>query len=70
MSTNIVLNEAEKIAKDDYLRMVLALVTNGIPFDVAFSLEWSEIVGWNVIIGELKSGKIFDWGQMDWVEKQ
>jgi hypothetical protein len=53
--------QAEKIAKDQYTQSVLWLVKNGIPFDVAFSLDWPEIVGWSVVFAEKESGKKFNW---------
>jgi hypothetical protein len=38
----------------------MALVRQGIPFDVALSLDWTELLGWNVIFGEIESGKKFN----------
>lgn len=60
--------EAKKIADNNYTRNVLSLVKQGIPFNVAFSLEWHEIIGWLVILGELDGG-VFDWNNMKWIEK-
>lgn len=51
------------------MRNTLALIDHGIPFDVAFSLEESELIGWNVAIGEITSGKSFDWGRMQWPDE-
>ncbi len=50
------------------LRMALACVSNGIPFDVAMSLEPHEALGFCVIFGELNGGE-FDWEAMAWVKK-
>lgn len=44
------------------MRHALALVDRNIPFDVAFSLEWPELIGWNVLFGEIRTGKKFNWG--------
>jgi len=38
---------------------------NGVPFDVAFSLEQEERRAWIVVIGEL-DGLVWDWGAMQW----
>lgn len=43
----------------------LYLVRNGVPFDVAFSLEEAERRAWIVVIGELE-GLVWDWGTMQW----
>ena len=43
----------------------LYLVRNGVPFDVAFSLEEAERRAWIVVIGEL-DGMAWDWGAMQW----
>ena len=45
----------------------LYLVRNGVPFDVAFSLEQVERTAWIVVIGEL-DGRVWDWGAMRWTE--
>lgn len=50
------------------MRNALALVRQGVPFDVAMSLEWDELMGWNVIMGELESGKKFNWFTLSWPE--
>ncbi len=43
----------------------LWLVRNGVPFDVAFSLDQGERTAWIVVLGEL-NGKQWDWGAMRW----
>ena len=45
----------------------LWLVRNGIPFDVAFSLDQDERTAWIIVLGEL-NGRVWDWGAMRWVE--
>lgn len=46
------------------MRYALALVRQNVPFDVAFSLDWPELMAWNVVLGEIESGKTFDWNRM------
>ena len=48
------------------LRDNLFLVSNGIPFDVAFSLPAEERRAWVIVLGEL-SGMIFSHASGDWV---
>jgi len=43
----------------------LYLVRNGVPFDVAFSLDAAERTAWIVVLGELE-GLAWDWGSMRW----
>ena len=43
----------------------LYLIRNGVPFDVAFSLEQAERTAWIVVMGEL-DGREWDWGAMQW----
>lgn len=45
---------------DASLREALALVKQGIPFDVAFSLDNDTRVAWLIICGE-QDGFVFDW---------
>ena len=45
----------------------LWLVRNGIPFDVAFSLDEDERRAWIVALGEL-DGRTWDWGAMRWTD--
>jgi hypothetical protein len=47
---------------------MLALVSKNVPLDVAFSLEEAELIGWNVALGEVESGKTFNWDTMSWPE--
>jgi hypothetical protein len=44
----------------------LYLVRNGVPFDVAFSLDRTERLHWVVIIGTMH-GRRFDWSARDWI---
>ncbi len=44
----------------------LYLVHNGVPFDVAFSLDKHERLHWVVAIGTL-NGRDFDWSAQRWV---
>jgi len=43
----------------------LYLVRDGVPFDVAFSLDAAERTAWIVVLGELE-GLAWDWGAMRW----
>ena len=43
----------------------LYLCMNGVPFDVAFSLDATTRLAWVVAIGTLKGG-IYDWPQRSW----
>jgi hypothetical protein len=43
----------------------LALVKQGVPFDVAFSLPNDERVAWLIICGEIEGGK-FNWSTAEW----
>ncbi len=45
----------------------LYLVRNGVPFDVAFSLDQDERRAWIVALGTL-DGRVWDWGAMRWTE--
>lgn len=56
---------AEAMTRDAALTDCLFLVMNGIPFDVAFSLEADERFAWVVIIGQLK-GLTFNWNTHSW----
>ena len=49
------------------MRHALSLVRHGVPFDVAFSLEWPELIGWNIALGELTTGKTYNWSTRTWV---
>jgi len=43
----------------------LYLARNGVPFDVAFSLDAAKRTAWIVVLGELE-GMAWDWGAMRW----
>ena len=43
----------------------LYLVKNGVPFDVAFSLDEEERMVWVVALGQL-AGLQFDWDKCSW----
>lgn len=64
-----IIEEARRIADDNYNRNVLALIKHGVPFEIAFNLEWPEIIGWLVIFGEME-GQKFDWNSMKWIEQR
>ena len=56
---------AETLSKSAELVDCLFLVRNGIPFDVAFSLDPDMLLAFCVIIGEL-GGRVFNWDKMAW----
>jgi len=45
----------------------LYLVRNGVPFDVAFSLDEKERLAWVVAFGTL-DGRTFDWSAGAWLQ--
>jgi hypothetical protein len=45
----------------------LYLVQNGVPFDVAFSLNTMDRTAYVIAIGTL-NGNVFDWSQFRWIE--
>lgn len=47
------------------LRSSLYLVKNGVPFDVAFSLDDLDRQAWTIILGEL-DGQRFNFDVMSW----
>jgi hypothetical protein len=47
------------------LRSCLYLVKNGVPFDVAFSLEQHEVTAYCIVFGIL-DGDEWDWSAMAW----
>ncbi|MGN6536411.1 MAG: hypothetical protein ACTHKQ_11870 [Mesorhizobium sp.] len=49
--------------------MTLYLVKNNVPFDVAFSLGPAEKLAYVVVIGEMDSGKRFNWATRTWVKR-
>jgi hypothetical protein len=56
---------AERLSQDANLVDCLFLVMNGIPFDVAFSLDDDERLAWVVVIGTLK-GRTYNWFTREW----
>jgi hypothetical protein len=38
----------------------------GVPWDVAFSLDWSELYAFNIVFGELRTGKKFNWDSLNY----
>lgn len=56
---------AQVLSEDPTLIDGLFLVTNGVPFDVAFSLDEDERLAWVVVIGRLK-GREYNWQTKDW----
>lgn len=58
-------SRAQILSEDPELCDGLFLVMNGIPFDVAFSLDEEERLAWVVIIGEFKGGR-YDWYTNSW----
>jgi hypothetical protein len=53
-------DEAKALSENPELIECLFLVKNGIPFDVAFSLEPTERLAYAVILGELNGGR-YNW---------
>ena len=43
----------------------LYLIKNGIPFDVAMSLQEHEVLAYAIIFGKIDGGK-WDWSSMSW----
>jgi hypothetical protein len=50
------------------MKAALWLVHNGVSLDVALSLDESELFGWSVALGEMTSGRDFNWDSMSWPE--
>jgi hypothetical protein len=44
----------------------LNLLRHGVPFDVAFSLDWPELNGWNIALGKMTTGQTYDWDSGSW----
>ena len=59
------LEAARILSEDPDLIDCLFLVKNGVPFDVAFSLDAVERLAWVVIMGEL-IGLSFNWESRTW----
>ena len=51
------------------MRECLALLTRGVPFDIAFSLSNDERVAWLIIMGELEGG-VFNWTTGQWEQRK
>lgn len=58
-------SSAEVLSQNSELIDCLFLVMNGIPFDVAFSLDDDMRLAWVVIIGQLKGMK-YNWDRRTW----
>ncbi len=56
------------LADDPDLRCRLFLVSESVPFDVAFCLDDATLKAWVVIFGE-KNGGVFDWDENEWVRQ-
>jgi hypothetical protein len=56
---------AQILSEDPALIDGLFLVTNGVPFDVAFSLDDDERLAWVVAVGRLK-GREYNWHTRQW----
>lgn len=63
------LEAARTLSRDPALVDCLFLVKNGIPFDVAFSLDDIERLAWVVIMGEFQ-GLTFNWETGEWEKPQ
>lgn len=59
------LQAARILSQDPDLVDCLFLVKNGVPFDVAFSLDAVERLAWVVVFGEF-SGLHFNWETRSW----
>lgn len=57
---------ARRIASSPDLRDRLYLVSQGVPFDVAFTLSDDHRLAWCVILGELGGRGHFDWSNGKW----
>jgi hypothetical protein len=44
-------------------------VKNGVPFDVAFSLNDIDRLAYEIILGRME-GNEWDWGSMGWAERK
>jgi hypothetical protein len=47
------------------LNLRLSLVKNGVPFDVAFSLEDEHAMAYGIIFGQIEGG-VWSWNAMAW----
>ncbi len=53
------------LVENGELRSCLYLVKNGVPFDVAFTLEPHEVMAWSIIFGQM-DGNEWDWVNSCW----
>ena len=49
--------------------MCLWLVKNGVPYDVAFSLDDADLLAHVIVLGEFE-GLEWSWSSMQWVERR
>ena len=47
------------------MRECLWLVKNGIPFDVAFSVDDTKCTAWSIAFYEFESGKAYNWTTLE-----
>jgi hypothetical protein len=45
--------------------MCLWLVKNGVPYDVAFNFDYSDLLAHWIVLGEFENGK-WNWDTMSW----
>lgn len=62
------LEVARQIADDNDISDRLYLVRNGVPFDVAMSIDAEVRVAWVVILGQ-QDGYQFDWDTLTWSKR-
>lgn len=63
--SNTPLAVVRSIVEMSALRDCLYLISKGIPYDIAFSLDATERTAWCVIFGELDGGT-FNWSSGAW----
>jgi hypothetical protein len=61
-------DEAQSIAEDPLLVQQLWLIKNGIPFDIAMSIDVAEGKAWAVIFGQFEGGE-YDWAANRWKDR-
>ena len=49
--------------------MCLWLVKNGVPYDVAFNLDYPDLLAHWIVLGEFENGD-WSWESMSWKEKK
>jgi len=49
--------------------MTCWVIRNGVPFDVAHSLDEAELLAYAITFSGFENGKEFDWDRMDWIER-